>query len=151
MNIRSFRKEDAEKVSKLICKTLKEVNIKDYPKGVIDKLCQKYSTQGVEKLSQERDFFVLLDNSKIVGVGSLYRNIVYTVFIDPDVHGKGLGTKIMKYFEETIKQRGFQTVELPSSLTASGFYKKLGYTKIKETNEHGVTEIIMQKVFKTEN
>ena len=144
-NIRKISDDDIDEVSKLICRTLREINIADYPKEIIEKICNKYSPEGIKSLTQKRDIFVLTDNKKIAATGALEGNVICGMFVDSERLKQGLGTKMIKYLESTAKKRNYNKIELPASLTAYKFYKKLGYKKVREVNEHQIPEIIMEK------
>lgn len=53
---------------------------------------------------------------------------LFTIFVLPEYQGKGVGRKII----ETLEQDEFflraKRVEIPASITACGFYKKMGYS-----------------------
>ncbi|MBU1136114.1 MAG: GNAT family N-acetyltransferase [Nanoarchaeota archaeon] len=131
MEIRKFKKEDARKVSNLIRKCFREVNSKDYPKKVIDFMCSHFSPKKIIVNSAKRQIFVAVEKDKIIGTVSIHDNIILTVFVNPKIHGKGIGKKLMTKVESEAKKNGFKSVKLPSSITAIDFYKKLGYKKVK--------------------
>jgi GNAT superfamily N-acetyltransferase len=146
MRIRKFRKEDAQKVSNLIRKALVEVNSKDYSRKIITNLCKIYSPKGLMDITKKRDIYVAVEGDKILGTASLQGDAIYGVFVNPRYHGKGIGTKLMNYVEKVAKRRGLKSVGLPASLTAYGFYKKLGYKKFREeVTEKAGRVIIMKK------
>lgn len=146
MNIRLFSVEDAQAVSLLIRTNLTEVNSKDYPPEIITSMCAKFSPEGVIANAQKRDMFVLEDEGKIVGTASLDNDAVYTVFVDVSVHKKGVGSALMDFIEKKAQSNGVEELSVPASLTATDFYQKRGYVKVKEmfTEEAG-TCIIMCK------
>ena len=53
---------------------------------------------------------------------------LFNIFVLPEYQGKGVGRKII----ETLEQDEFFTrakrIEIPASITACEFYKKMGYT-----------------------
>lgn len=143
--IRKFQKTDAQELSNLICKTLREINSKDYSKEIIDKMCVHFSPEKLAELADDRTVFVALHESKIAGTASLKENIILSVFVDAELQGKGIGTKLMKHVEEVAYKNGYKNVKLPSSITSVEFYKKLGYQKIDETVSEFGKNIIMEK------
>lgn len=143
--IRKFLKTDAQELSNLICKTLLEINSKDYSKEIIDKMCVHFSSTKLAELADKRSLFVALDRSKIVGTASLKEDIILSVFVDAELQGKGIGSELMKHAEELARKKGYKKVKLPSSITSVEFYKKLGYQKIDEKVSEFGTNIIMEK------
>lgn len=146
MHIRKFKKEDAIKVSNIIRRCFREVNSKDYSKKVITNLCNFFTPSLLIKNLEDRTIFVAVENDKIIGTASLKENIVMTVFINPDIHSKGVGSKLMDEVEGLAKENGYKSVIVPSGLTSFEFYKKRGYKKVKiiHSQEHGDT-IEMEK------
>ena len=131
MHIRKFKKEDAIKVSNLIRKCLLEVNINDYPRKIINEMVKHFTPSQIIKNSKERNVFVAVENDRILGTASIKDNIILTVFVNPNIQGKGIGSKLMNKVEDYAKKNGYKEVKLPSSLTSLEFYKKRGYKKIK--------------------
>jgi ribosomal protein S18 acetylase RimI-like enzyme len=146
MKIRKFRDEDAEKVSHIIRRALNEVNIKDYPKSVIVYVSNNNTPSKLIKRSRLRDVYVIVNGDRILGTAGLESNNISSVFVDPTFHGKGIGQRLMRHVEQVAKRRGIDRLTLTSSLTAMGFYEKLGYKKIKEVfNKSLGHQIIMEK------
>ncbi len=141
INIRKFNEKDALGVSNLIRKALLEVNSKFYPQSVIQYMCNEFSPKFLIKLSKERDFSIALTNSKIIGTITLIDDYIGTVFVNPEYHRMGIGTKLMKSTENLAKERNIEILRLQSSINAIDFYEKLGYSKgeKKYSEEYGVT------------
>ena len=146
LKIRKFEKKDASIISKLIRRCLLEVNSKDYPQEIIHFAYEHYSSDKIIEKSLKRSVFVAVEEGNILGIASLEENVVYTVFVDPDFHGKGIGTKLMKYVEKITNDQGYESIKTPSSLTAFEFYERLGYQQVEvyHSNEWG-KNILMEK------
>jgi N-acetylglutamate synthase-like GNAT family acetyltransferase len=145
MRIRQFRKDDARQVSNIIRKCLKEVNSKYYPKKVIVYMCNFFSPSKLLEHSKNRTIFVAVENNKIVGTASLKESTILTVFVDPTIHKKGIGTKLMDKIETLAKKKGYKTAELQASLNSSEFYKKRGYKNVKKVYSEGFGHSIKMK------
>jgi ribosomal protein S18 acetylase RimI-like enzyme len=130
MRIRKFRADDANRVAQIIRRCLLEVNVKDYPRRVIDSMYDHFSPQNLIELAKRRNVYVLVRSNRILGTGNLRENNVRSVYVDPDFHGTGMGKRLMRHLENLVKKNGYETVELFSSITAFEFYKNLGYRKI---------------------
>ena len=135
MIIRKFRKQDADKVSKLIIHNLRTINAKDHPKEVIDMLVSHNTPQKLIEKSRKHTIIVAEINNKIVGTGCLEKNRVRNVFVDTMLHKKGIGKKLMNKVEDIARNKNINRVYLTSSLYAEGFYRKLGYKKVRKYTE----------------
>ncbi|NDH69258.1 MAG: GNAT family N-acetyltransferase, partial [Gammaproteobacteria bacterium] len=60
----------------------------------------------------------------------------------------GLGFALMQYIENIAKEHGIDCLSVPSSVTAEGFYKKLGYMTLRDEYYGTERTIIMEKRIK---
>lgn len=65
---------------------------------------------------------------------SLTESSFFTIFIDPEYKGKGLGRKIIETLEEDEYYKRANRVEIPASITAVEFYRHMGW-KFKRTED----------------
>lgn len=92
----------------------------------------------VEKLkknfsNREKVFIALLDD-KVVGTAGLDKSWysddeywILTVFVNPENHGQGIGTELIRKIEEYARTLHIKKLVIPASITAHRFYYKLGY------------------------
>ncbi len=107
-------------------------------------------------IEQEKStgYKIILDD-KIIGafivfISDLGKNILGTIFIDPDYQNKGIGTKTWKYIEEMYSGAISWILNTPGWAKRNHhFYeKKCGFKKIDERPEEGVgTLFIFQKEY----
>ena len=134
MQIRSFRPEDAEETAQVIAKTLRVSNSKDYPEEYIEINITSHSADELIKASTERHMYVVCEEDRIIGTGgiagywgSLSESILLTIFVLPEYQGKGVGRQIIETLEKDEYFLRAQRIEIPASLTAVDFYRKMGY------------------------
>ena len=141
IEIRKFKDEDALEASDLIRKTLSEENSKFYLNSVIEYMYNEFSPKFLIELSKEREFFVAIENSKMIGTITIINDYIGTVFVNPGYHSKGIGTKLMETIENLAKERKIENLRLNSSINAVDFYEKLGYKKGEQSQseEYGIT------------
>ena len=141
MRIRKIRKEDATEVSNTIRRCLREVNSKDYPKKLITSLCDFFTPALIVKNMGDRTIYVAVENNHVIGTASLKGDKVFTVFVNPDYHGRGVGSKLMDKVEELAKDKKYKILKVPSSLSSVEFYKHRGYREVKRVHSihHGDT------------
>ena len=91
MQIRLFKPEDAEETARIIDKTLRVSNSKDYSEEYIDYNIIFHSADELIKAANERHMYVVCDGDRIIGTGgiagywgSLTESILLTIFVLPD-------------------------------------------------------------------
>ena len=134
LEIRRFDKNDATVVSKIICRNFLEVNIKDYSKVEMESLSEKYNSGKVLEVAGYAHMYVMCIDKKIVGCGAISsfwgskdESIFLTIFVLPELHGKGIGRTIIEILEKDEYFLRAKRIEIPASITAREFYKKMGY------------------------
>ena len=150
--VRKFSNSDADEVSALIIKTLRTTNIKDYSEEFIENDVKMFSPEGVIERASWTHFYVICDGDTIVGCGAIGpywgkedESSLFNIFVLPEYQGKGVGRKII----ETLEQDEFflraKRVEIPASITACDFYRKLGYTY-----KNGIDVVDEEQLFRLE-
>ena len=150
--VRKFVNSDADAVSALIIRTLRTTNIKDYSEEFIENDVKNFTPEGVLQRASWTHFYVICDGDTIVGCGAIGpywgkedESSLFNIFVLPEYQGKGVGRKII----ETLEQDEFflraKRVEIPASITACDFYRKLGYTY-----KNGVDVVDEEQIFRLE-
>lgn len=149
---RRFRDTDANEVSELIIKTLKTINIKDYSEDYIDNDVKMFSPSGVLERAGWTHFYVVTDHDRIVGCGAIGpywgktdESSLFNIFVLPEYHGKGIGRAIIETLEIDEYFLRAKRVEIPASITACEFYKKMGYTY-----KNGIDEVDEEQLYRLE-
>lgn len=132
--VRRFREEDAQEVSNLMCRNFREVNIKDYGVETVEELCASHHAEWVKETARDVHMYVALNEEKIAACGSissfngsLEESYLMTVFVLPQLHGLGIGRRIIEVLEQDEYFLRAKRIELAASITAYEFYRKLGY------------------------
>ncbi|KUL26179.1 GNAT family N-acetyltransferase [Actinoplanes awajinensis] len=161
--IRLFRPDDAVAVAELITRCLREVNSRDYPAELIDRMCAHFNPLRMLELSQQRQIFVaqqatptpsapaapssgdglLGAGAGLVGTVSRDGNKVFTMFVHPRAHGQGVGRQLMTHIENLAAADGFDHMETGASITGHGFYQRIGYTDVRVSDtDFGINYIL---------
>ena len=135
MTIRPFRDRDAEAVSALIARTLRESNICDYPPEHIEREVQALGAAEIRKRAGWMHFYVAEEGDSPVGCGAIgpywgseTESSLFTIFVLPEYQGRGIGQAIIRTLEEDEFFLRARRVEIPASITGTPFYLKMGYT-----------------------
>lgn len=135
IQIRRFRENDAEAVAYIINQDLLHSETISYSgKGnnLFTKLCAKEQVLSFEKFAH---MYVAYLEKKLVGCGiitdcSEKQNTVFLApFVLPEHQGQGLGKQIIEALEQDSYYSGACQVEIPLSIDAKDFYKKIGYDR----------------------
>ncbi|MDC0687351.1 GNAT family N-acetyltransferase [Mitsuaria sp. RG] len=144
-HIRRAQREDAEAISRIVITALRESNSQDYPAEVIAQVEQNFSPAAVSALLDSRMVFVAVNQNELLGTASLDGEVVRTVFVAPIHHRTGVGKRLMEAVHAAAIRAGVMALRVPSSITAQGFYARLGYRKLRD-EFHGVERtIVMEK------
>ncbi|WP_070884642.1 GNAT family N-acetyltransferase [Pseudomonas argentinensis] len=143
--IRRALDSDAEAISGLIVQTLRLSNAGDYSPEVIDRVAANFDVAGVRGLMASRQVFVALDAARVIATASLAGDVVRSVFVLPELQGRGVGRVLMRHVEGLARTAGIQQLRVPASLTAVPFYKALGYAVVREVVEGDERTLVMAR------
>ena len=150
--VRRFQYNDAVEVSALIIKTLRTTNAKDYSAEYIENDVKAFSPEGVIERAGWTHFYVVCDKECIVGCGAIGpywgkadESSLFNIFVLPEYQGKGVGRKIIETLESDEYFLRAKRVEIPASITACEFYKKMGYSY-----KNGIDVIDEEQLFRLE-
>ena len=134
MEIRLFKQEDAAEVAQLVAEILKVSNSKDYSSNYINDNIASHSAEVLIERAKEGHMYVVCDKARIVGCGAIAgywgsttESILLTIFVLPAYQGKGIGRKIIQTLEQDEFFLRAKRIEIPASITAVEFYRKMGY------------------------
>ena len=110
-------------------------------------LAQSHDAAWVRQVAGYAHMYVFERGNQIIGVGSISsfwesetESILLTVFVLPELHGKGIGRLIIKTLEADDLFTRADRIEIPASITAVEFYRKFGYNYkngVKELDDEG--------------
>jgi GNAT superfamily N-acetyltransferase len=105
---------DAEGISRMVIRALREANAQDYTLEVINALVSNFSPERIASLIANCQVYVAIAHGMIIGTASLQGSVVRTVFVDPDHHGRGIGARLMDAVESLARARSITTLSVPS-------------------------------------
>ena len=147
--IRPFETGDAAAVAGIIARCLREVNSRDYPPDIIDRMCAHFTPEVVAGLAGRRQMFVAtatdLAPGGVTGTISREGNRVHTMFVLPDAAGRGVGRLLLRHVEALAAADGHDVMETSASITAHGFYQRLGYHDVRSVDTDFGLNLIMRR------
>jgi N-acetylglutamate synthase-like GNAT family acetyltransferase len=135
MKIEQFQAFQADAVSEIIRRNLTEVNSRDYPEEFIHSLFEYFAPETILKNAQWQCILVAIQDGEVVGTaglanfGSEESPSYYAVAVNvlPELHGQGIGARLMEAVESKAWDLEAEKLTVRASITAKGFYQKLGY------------------------
>lgn len=135
MRVRRARREEIKEVSELLCRNFLEVNVRDYPRQVVEELAGRHTPEKVWEIAKSGHMYVVLsDEGDLLGTGTIRMmegsdtdSYIMSVSVLPECHGKGIGRMVMRALEQDELFCCTERTELHASITAHRFYEKLGY------------------------
>ena len=136
MIIRKFQKQDTRQVSRLIYRTFRKFNGREYfRKGIIREYLDQYDTGKhtaqylYERFRQNPVFLVAVDGGRIIGMIRGGKTGIGNLFVEGNRHRKGTGTKLMAEFEKRVGRLKAEKLKVRSTLYATPFYQSVGFRK----------------------
>jgi len=145
LTIRPAREDDAEAISVVVLRALRETNAKDYTDENIERIARGFGPDAVRTLIENRIVFVATQGGRVVGTASLDGHVVRTVFVNPDMQARAIGRLLMAEIERTARGQNIPALTLSSSITAENFYAKLGYVAVRDNYHGDERTIIMER------
>ena len=144
-HVRRAKRDDGQAISRLVIAALRKSNSQDYPAEVIAQVEQSFSPTAVSALLDSRLMFVAVKQNDLLGTASLDGDVVRTVFVAPIHHGAGIGRQLIRAIHTAAIKAGVTALRVPSSITAQGFYTRLGYRKLRDEFHGAEHTIVMEK------
>jgi len=137
--------EDAQEVSGLISRCLKETLSLEFTERQLQFFHSRFSPEGLRQLATECTIFVAVEEKRVLGTASLAGDRVKAVFVNPSLYRQGIGTLLLKHLEDEARRRNITMCVLDANHHATGFYERLGYRLVKEVCENGLNLVLMRK------
>ena len=134
MSIRPAGEQDAQAISKLIHRTIREVNVREYGEEGIAPLLEWNGETRIREALRSMEFLVCEKQGQIVGVGGLDTMSGYLSrgYVLPEWQGKGIGTALLERLESIARSHRMQEVHLDATLTSTRFLERRGYHPLGE-------------------
>lgn len=147
---RGYKEDDFEQVWNLHERALTEVGAFIAGHGIWDE-----DLKNIPAVYDEAGgvFVIAEAEGRVVGMGALRRvnndtAEIKRMRVQPELQGKGLGTRMLKLLESKAKELGYKRLILDTSLqqqAALHIYTKHGYKEYKRGELGGLTTVWMEK------
>lgn len=155
MDIRPMTENDAEEVSNIIKRNLKELMHNYHSKEIISNYLSQTTSEALIQQMHNQEIYVVEFDREIIAVGGLAdfgtpekpRLSISNLFVKPEKQRKGFGKR---FFEKKLYVRALERnadwLYVPSSRNAIPFYGKLGFTidKIQDWSAKEATWMSMK-------
>lgn len=141
---------EAQAIIDLHSDTVRRVNSADYSPEQIGRWIGKRRVEITEAMIQQGQYWVCVDETgKLLGVGNLSENEIKGLYIHADYLCEGIGSALLARMEQELRARGMLESQIDSTVTAAGFYCKMGYVEIgrKKVGDAMLEVICMRKMF----
>ena len=132
---RKFKENDALECWALIAKVFWTLNKNEGNPSAIKSAVRSYDPKTTDHEQLKKRFkssdivYVAINDKKIIWVIRWLNKRIQALFVEEKYHGKWVGKKLLKLFEENAKKNKSTEIKLKSSLYATSFYQKQGYKK----------------------
>lgn len=135
MDIRIINENDYGKVATLIADSIENSHFSQYyPRVTIEEIKESLNELGVAKRASWTHFYVVEENDEIIGCGAIgpyygseEESSLFSIFVASKYQGKGIGRKIIETLESDEYFLRAKRIEIPASMSAIPFYRKMGY------------------------
>jgi putative acetyltransferase len=133
MEIRPARTQDTRSIVELHADTVRRVNSRDYSPSQIDGWLgdPERRLARTEAMIREGRYYVAEEDGRVVGFGHFHDSEITSLYVDAELHGRGIGSALLARLEEEAVRAGAFELEAKSTLTALGFYLASGYEQIE--------------------
>ena len=134
MKIRLAKDEDCAGMARLHRATIRSVNSNDYSEDIIEVWSGRTNAKRFRDSAHKCKRWVAVEKGKIVGfVDHGDDDELWGLYVHKDYVRKGIGGKLLKIAENSLKEQGVKTIKIKSTLTAKIFYEKHGYKVVRST------------------
>lgn len=156
ISVRPMAAQDAPEAAGLIARCLTRVNSRDYAPEEIARLVAAHRPAAIREMIGAGDCWGCRVDGRIVGVtrllpaddGDPQVGWLRTVFVDPAHQGRGAGRALIDAAEARARQMGMAVIRLGATITAHGFYQRLGYRDL--TGELTPARLYLMEKYLTE-
>ena len=154
VSLEIIKENEFEETHNMIARSCRASFPAFYPQGSIDYVIESLAPEKIKSRASLTHFYVVKDEGKIIGCGAIgpywgseTESSLFTIFVDPDYQGKGIGRKIIETLEADEYALRAKRIEIPAGMVAIPFYKKMGYEHKNGELNYDDGHFAMEKFF----
>ena len=133
LEIRKATFQDAPGILRAHQNSIREIASKDHSVDQISAWSDHLTAEGyIKAMRSGEEYYIALDDEKVIGFSAMKNSTVMAVYVSSEGAGRGVGKALYYILEREAARRNLTKFSLTSSLTARGFYKKLGFVELEE-------------------
>ncbi len=137
MRVRPITESDLDAVAAIIVRNWDEILPRYHSSRVVSKFRNHASPESLRAQMVWKRIFVVETDERVVATGALAdfgspdnpRHSVSNLFVDPGLHGQGIGTRLIQHLFEVAFAQGIDFLHVPSTRNAVPFYRKVGFVE----------------------
>lgn len=128
MRIRLVQDKDYAGIARLHRMIIRNINSQDYSQDIIEVWSGRTNAQRFRNSAGIYKRWVAVGNDKVVGfVDHGLEGEVDGLYVHKDYIGKGIGSRLLKIAEDSLKKQGVKEIKIKSTITAKDFYVRQEY------------------------
>lgn len=133
MKIRLVKEGDYAEIARLRRQTIRNVNSNDYSEDIIHDWTTQTNTRKFRENSDKHKRWIAIEKDQIIGFcDHNFECELSRMYVHKDHLRKGVGSRLLKVAEGSLKKQGCKEVSIESTITAKAFYEKNGYKMIEK-------------------
>ncbi len=132
IDIRDFKTSDANSVFEIIKDCYENLTIGGHSAQGLKMQIDGNRPEKIMERAKSIKYIIALINGQIVGIGGYDCTKINTLFVKRELHGLGIGKKILNEILYRAKKEGINSLITWSTLYAQSFYTNNGFEIIRE-------------------
>lgn len=132
--------------SEIVARSVRAFWADDYSHDVIETVAEQNLPDDIRKRSTKQEDFLAWRDGVAVGYAAVKQNEIGHLFVHPDAAGQGVGSALVAFSEQLLRDRGNETVKVYASLTAVAFYEKRGFHRVHDKAFELAPNVVLDSV-----
>jgi len=132
--------------SEVVARSVRAFWADDYPRNVIETVAEQNLPDAIRRRSTKQEDFLAWRDGVAVGYVAVKQNEIGHLFVHPDAAGQGVGSALVAFSEQLLRDRGHETIKVYASLTAAAFYEKRGFHRVHDKAFELAPDVVLDSV-----